>query len=813
MGSVRGVVRETPGGACMLWLFILVTMTNECRGYVDTDEFVNDLDRPIPTAHVAGVLGKKGSLPCDTQPLSADDRIAMVLWFKEADWEPFYSYDVRGRSVNQPKLWSSPTGFGSRAYFRATATPAILLVDNVGTADSGVYRCRVDFKNSPTRNLRINFTVITPPNRPIIMDARTRDHTRLLEPYNEGDTLELLCEVYGGDPKPSLIWYLENTIIDESFEQKSDGKTINTLTFPSIGRQHLNSRLICQASNTNLTPPQSKLLILDINLRPLTVQILNKNRHLSADRSYEVECRTIGSRPEAQITWWKEKKPMRGKARNYSDTNTTTSVLVFTPEAEHHDSQLTCRAENTRLENSAIEDTWKLNVHYVPVITLKMGSNLNPRYIKEGDDIYFECSVQSNPKVTKLSWFKDQSLKIQQNPSSGIILSDQSLVLQRVNRNASGDYICSAQNSEGSASSNPVSLQVRYSPVCKSDEEQVFGASVLEPIELSCVVDSSPQPTSFEWIFNRDGDRSELPPSLYNVSGHKSVLRYIPTEDKDFGTLSCLATNSIGRQEIPCVYSIIAAGRPSSLKNCSIVNESVDSILVDCIEGFDGGISQVFTMEVLELPSYTMRANITSNSTPNFEVTGLNRALSYAVNLYASNPKGRSEIVTVYSVALRSPDKYTGVGSTFSLSPLIASLLTVIVLLSAATCAIIFAVYRRHFLQRHVKQPINPHYLNDSIESLPKNVLSTYSSSPKVDFNTQYELKINSEVEDDPDIIAVHYDKKTLDDYCKSKVGEGDTAKVFNDNDTSVPNTGNISFVNRGVTARVSDLRVRESCI
>lgn len=45
----------------------------------------------------------------------------------------------------------------------------------------------------------------------------------------------------------------------------------------------------------------------------------------------------------------------------------------------------------------------------VPVITLKMGSNLNPRYIKEGDDIYFECSVQSNPKVTKLSWFKDVS--------------------------------------------------------------------------------------------------------------------------------------------------------------------------------------------------------------------------------------------------------------------------------------------------------------------------------------------------------------------------------------------------------------------
>lgn len=62
-----------------------------------------------------------------------------------------------------------------------------------------------------------------------------------------------------------MIWYLENTIIDDSFEQKADGVTVNSLTFPSVGRQHLNARLICQASNTNLAPPQTKLLILDIN--------------------------------------------------------------------------------------------------------------------------------------------------------------------------------------------------------------------------------------------------------------------------------------------------------------------------------------------------------------------------------------------------------------------------------------------------------------------------------------------------------------------------------------------------------------------
>lgn len=64
-----------------------------------------------------------------------------------------------------------------------------------------------------------------------------------------------------------MIWYLENTVLDDSYEQRPDGVTLNTLTFPHVGRQHLHVRLVCQASNTNLAPPETNVLILDINCK------------------------------------------------------------------------------------------------------------------------------------------------------------------------------------------------------------------------------------------------------------------------------------------------------------------------------------------------------------------------------------------------------------------------------------------------------------------------------------------------------------------------------------------------------------------
>ena len=57
----------------------------------------------------------------------------------------------------------------------------------------------------------------------------------------------------------------------------------------------------------------------------------------------------------------------------------------------------------------------------------------------------------------------NQEAPLYHNLSEGIIISNMSLVLQRVARSQSGIYTCVAHNSEGDGVSNPITLNVRQS--------------------------------------------------------------------------------------------------------------------------------------------------------------------------------------------------------------------------------------------------------------------------------------------------------------------------------------------------------------
>ena len=53
-----------------------------------------------------------------------------------------------------------------------------------------------------------------------------------------------------------------------------------------------------------------------------------------------------------------------------------------------------------------------------------------------------------------------QEHDLHNNPQEGIIISNQSLVLQNISRVRLGEYVCVASNSEGDGYSQPVQLNV-----------------------------------------------------------------------------------------------------------------------------------------------------------------------------------------------------------------------------------------------------------------------------------------------------------------------------------------------------------------
>ena len=63
-----------------------------------------------------------------------------------------------------------------------------------------------------------------PPEEPVITDVDGNELKGLVGPYNEGDPLRLLCTSAGGQPRPTLTWWRDYTVVDDTFEyNEKDG--------------------------------------------------------------------------------------------------------------------------------------------------------------------------------------------------------------------------------------------------------------------------------------------------------------------------------------------------------------------------------------------------------------------------------------------------------------------------------------------------------------------------------------------------------------------------------------------------------------
>ncbi|XP_068229502.1 uncharacterized protein [Palaemon carinicauda] len=341
----------------------------------------------------------------------------------------------------------------------------------------------------------------------------------------------------------------------------------------------------------------------------------------------------------------------------------TVSWVSFIVTSELNKATLTCTAASPTLPDPPVSANISLNVTHAPEVHLELGSSLILDHIIQGDDVYFDCHTVANPPVQNIAWYKEEK-EVRHNKAAGVIVGGNNLVLQSVQRGDAGMYTCRATNSVATTSSNPLTLRIQYVPMC-AQGRVIVTAVEGEVVSLRCRVDAYPSNVTFHWLFNNTVDSTRFRNDEYTVSGLESTLRYVAYSARDYGTVFCWASNSVGRQEDPCAFTLQPAGAPDSVHDCVLANQSAGSLLITCKPGADGGLTQTFRAAVYS-SGISQPVRVLEGMSPVFRVEGLDPGKDYIVTLTAINRRGSSPPVSLEAFTLKVAENrmISGVSST-----------------------------------------------------------------------------------------------------------------------------------------------------
>ncbi|KAG8184073.1 hypothetical protein JTE90_006710 [Oedothorax gibbosus] len=637
---------------------------------------------------VEAVLGGQAAIPCLVpSPLSSDEA-SLILWYRIGTPNPIYTLDARQVRMDEARHFPSDEAAG-RAHFNTSVHPPVLVLEDVVARDEADYKCRVDLRRSRTLILHTRLRVIVPPSDPIIMDEHGQWLHDVVGPYDEGSAVKFICEVDGGDPSPNVTWWRGAALYDDDFNVIKRRFVRNEIFLERVTRSDLMAEYTCKASNTPLAKPKTATIQLDLNLLPIQAKILGLPTVLLGGEENELTCETRGSRPRAYTTWWLDGRKMTSTDVTREGGNVTYSTLLFTPKPEDNGKRLLCKSVNPSIPKVAVEDERMLRVQYAPIVNLSLGTSSSQLGIREGSDVYLECRIWANPWIFEIAWqFEDRPLVA--NLTSGIIILNQSLILQSVRKEHRGRYRCMGANRVGHGYSNYLQLHVQFSPVCKYRHPKFHGISISETLNVTCDAEADPEDVVYRWSFNSSRQGTSW------LDSEQRVLAFSPKGEHGYGTLMCWGKNSLGSQREPCVIRIVPAGAPTSPHDCLVTNQTSHSLTIECLPGYNGSLQQTFHMEVYNSVVEHMADNLTKYDRPKFLAVGLVPSTSYVLVIYASNVKGRSDSVALVAATLSAAERRTAQDDHSSLSAAIGILIAVVALLILLTAVVVVILIRAH---------------------------------------------------------------------------------------------------------------------
>lgn len=172
------------------------------------------------------------------------------------------------------------------------------------------------------------------------------------------------------------------------------------------------------------------------------------------------------------------------------------SILRLVPKQEHHNTTITCQAQNTADRTEKVAKL-KLEVKYPPKVQVSLISGtLANEKIPEGTEIRVACQAEANPTVDlSYRWYINGELAVGDYTTE--------LIIHNVSRKHHNALVkCEVMNSVGRGDAS-VRLDITYGPTFRSLPKSI-DAEEGDKATLSCEVDGNPTP-EVVWIFNLSG--------------------------------------------------------------------------------------------------------------------------------------------------------------------------------------------------------------------------------------------------------------------------------------------------------------------
>ncbi|XP_063161565.1 cell adhesion molecule 2 isoform X2 [Candoia aspera] len=161
----------------------------------------------------------------------------------------------------------------------------------------------------------------------------------------------------------------------------------------------------------------------------------------------ELTCKTSGSKPAADIRWFKNDKEVKDvKYLKEEDANrktfTVSSTMNYRADRSDDGAVVSCRVDHESLNSTPQIAMQVLEIHYIPSVKI-IPSTLWP---EEGQSITLICESKGKPLPDPVLWTKDGG---ELPDPERMVVNGRELNINYLNRTDNGTYRCEAENSIG----------------------------------------------------------------------------------------------------------------------------------------------------------------------------------------------------------------------------------------------------------------------------------------------------------------------------------------------------------------------------